>query len=266
MSLISIEPIGIVRSEYTDPAVVPLEGYPAVVEVYPQYADGLYRIEEHSHLWVLSWFHQARRDYLRTVPARVNPDLPEYGVFGLRAAGRPNPIAISLTRLVEVQGNLVRVLDLDALDGSPVLDIKPYFENDIVFSPRAPYFRPKKDAMRYNLLHKRAFRHHQEDCDGLLLALRIALVAEAYFGRLNYPELKLAVEGAPCLADTLQGLFNARLANPPRFVYKESDRTLVRLWEPDKELFITLKGAPTLEELKDLQQQDFLEVVQIKHG
>jgi len=261
MGLISIEPIGVVHSDYSDPGVVPLEGHQAVVEVFPQYADGLYRIEEHSHLWILSWFHKARRDYLRTVPARVNPDLPQYGVFGLRAAGRPNPIAISLVRLVEVKGNKLHVLDLDALGGSPVLDIKPYFENDVVFSPMAPYFRPKKETMRYNLLHKRAYRHHQEDCDGLLLALRIAMIAEEYFGRLNYPDLKLAVEGAPCLADTLQGLFNARLANPPRFSYKESGDALIRLWDGSQELIISQKDDPTTEELKDLGQCDFLEIV-----
>ena len=260
MESISIEPIGVVHSGYTDPGVVPIEGHQATIEIFPRYVDGLYRIEEHSHLWILSWFHKAKRDFLRTVPARVNPDLPEYGVFGLRAAGRPNPIAISLVRLAELKGNMLHVLDLDALDGSPVLDIKPYFENDVVFSPIAPYFRPKNASMCYNLMHKRAYRHHQEDCDGLLLALRLAMIAEEYFGSLNYPELKLAVEGSPCLADTMQGLFNARLANPPRFSFQESSQTKTRFWDGRKELSIRLKDAPTQEELRDLEQRGFLEV------
>ena len=260
MELISISPVGVVHSGYQDPAVVPIEGHQATVEIFPEYVAGLYRIEEHSHLWILSWFHKANRNFLRTTPARVNPNAPEYGVFGLRAAGRPNPIAISLVRLEEVKGNILHVKDLDALDGSPVLDIKPYFENDVVFSPVAPYFRPQKITMRYNLMYKRAFRHHQEECVGMLLALRMAMIAEEYFGRLNYPELKLAVEGSLCLADTLQGLFNARLANPPRFSCQESDQTLVCFRDGPKELTISLNKTPTEKELRDLEQSDFLHV------
>ena len=258
MDTISITPVGVVHSSYDDPAVIPIEGHQATIEIFPDYVEGLYRIEEHSHLWILSWFHKARRNFLRTVPARVNPDAPEYGVFGMRAAGRPNPIAITLVRLVEVKGNILQVMDLDALDGSPVLDIKPYFENDVVFSPVAPYFKPKKAQMRYNLLHKRAFRHHQEVCYGLLLAIRLAMVAVEHFDRLNYPELKLFVEGSPCLADTMQGLFNARLANPHRFSWKESDHTMVRLWDERIELNISLNRIPTDEELRDINNSDFL--------
>jgi tRNA-Thr(GGU) m(6)t(6)A37 methyltransferase TsaA len=259
---IDLNPIGIVHSDYHDPAIIPKFNHKAVVEIYPDYQDALYRIEEHSHLWILSWFHKARRNFLRTVPARVNPDAPEYGVFGLRSAGRPNPIALSLVRLAKVENNLLHVIDLDSLDGSPVLDIKPYFENDVVFSPVAPYFHPKREDVRYDLLYKRAFRHHQEECPGLLFAIRVAWLALECFEKLNQPTLKLEVQGSLCLADTLQGLFNARLANPTRCSYKGEGQNVIRIQNGHKEVIVTQLGEPTMGELKDISCNHFLKVSQ----
>ncbi len=87
----------------------------------PAYADGLYGMETESHLLVLYWLDQARRDWLRR-PAR--PDREERGVFTLRTPNRPNPIAAIVVPLVEIRGNEVDVQGLDCLDGTPLLDIK----------------------------------------------------------------------------------------------------------------------------------------------
>ncbi|OPX89644.1 MAG: putative tRNA (adenine(37)-N6)-methyltransferase [Pelotomaculum sp. PtaB.Bin104] len=260
MDTLQINPVGIVHSAYDNPATVPMQGNAATIEVFPEYVQALFRIEEHSHLWILSWFHKARRDYLRTVPGRVNPNAPEYGVFGLRASGRPNPIGLSLVELVRVENNILHVRGLDALDGSPVLDIKPYFEHDIIFSPRAPYIRPQDKGMRYRMLFKQAYYHHQEECRDFQLALRMAMVAEEEFGKLNSPDLTVSVEGPGCLADTIQGLSRARLANPARFEYLGSAKSAVNWSNSAKKLSVSLIGNPTEEELLDLDNTDFLEI------
>ena len=136
--------MGVVISSVDDINEMPLGGKPAQIEIYPEYSDALLRIETNSHLWILSWFHKANRQILQASPHKVNPDLPRHGVFALRAFNRPNPIGLSLVELEKVEGNILHVRGLDAISGTPVLDIKPYFENDIVFSPRTPYIRGKK--------------------------------------------------------------------------------------------------------------------------
>lgn len=227
----TVKPIGVVKAEFQEPDQVPIKGGNAIIEIFPEYQRGLLRIEENSHLWIQMWFHQAKRDVLSTVPGKVNSGLPEYGVFAIHAVSRPNPVALSLVRLLQVKDNLLYVGDLDAIDGTPVLDIKPYYEQEIVFSPGTPYIRPKKREMRQEIFVKQALNHHQEKCSGLLLGVRMALIADEYFGQLNTRDLKLTVNGSPCLADVLQGLSNARLANPPRFKYNEELGSEQSIWE-----------------------------------
>jgi len=228
---IVLKPIGIVRSSMKNPDDVPIAGQPARVEIFPQYIEALHRIEENSHLWLLLWFHKSDRSILRTIPRRISPNLPEYGVFGLRSPNRPNPIALTLVHLDSALGNILQVHGLDAIDGTPVLDIKSYYEQDIVFSPTTPYIRAFDPIMRRNIFLKQALSHHQEECPDLFMAIRMAMVADEYMGHLNRPDLKLTVLGSPCLADTLQGLSRARLANPPRFSYQETTALPCSIWE-----------------------------------
>ncbi len=246
----TLKPIGIVKSEYQEPADVPIKGGNAVIEIFSEYQQGLLRITENSHLWIQMWFHKADRDLLKVVPGKVNSDLPEYGVFAIRAIGRPNPIGLTLVGLERVEDNLLYVSGLDAIEGTPVLDIKPYYEQEIVFSPHTPYIRPKKREMRQEIFLKQALNHHQEKCAGLLLGVRMALIADDYFGQLNTSELKITVSGSACLADVLQGLCNARLANPPRFRYNDASELEQSVWEKDgKLLTITVKHEATNDEL-----------------
>ncbi|MGI6487779.1 MAG: tRNA (N6-threonylcarbamoyladenosine(37)-N6)-methyltransferase TrmO [Syntrophothermaceae bacterium] len=250
MEEITLKPVGIVRSEYEDVLGIPIGGNQAIIEVFPEYQEALLRIEANSHLWIISWFHKARREQLSTVPARVNPDLPVYGVFGLRAPARPNPLGLSLVRLEAREGNILRVSGLDAVDGTPILDIKSYFENDIIFSPLTPYIRPQKLAMRREMFMKQALNHHQEECPGLWLGVRMALAAEERLGHLNQPSLRVKTVGTPCLADTIQGLTRARLANPPRFSYQESEAPFRTVWEKDGQLI-------TIETRRDITRDEF---------
>jgi len=250
---ISLKPIGMVRSDMANPADVPLVGKSAVVEVFPEYSPALLRIEENSHLWLLLWFHQSDRKVLTTVPRKVNPNLPKFGVFGLRSPNRPNPIALTLAHLDAVEGNLLMVSGLDAVDGTPVLDIKSYYEGDIIFSPKTPYIWALDPVVRRNMMIEEAIAHHQEACVGLYLAVRMALVADRLLGQLNTADLNVTVIGSPCLADTLQGLTRARLANPARFIFREDERIFRSIWEkPGRRLTITTRQEPNMETFTEL--------------
>lgn len=237
-----IDPIGVVHSTVREPKDMPRGGVEATIELDPRYTDGLLRIEEHSHLWVLSWFHLGDRETLQVQPVKLDPDAPPYGVFGLRAFKRPNPIGLTLVELQRVEGNLLYVKGLDAIDGTPVLDIKSYFERDCVFSPRAPVLRPSSRDTRWADLVRLAEQHHQERCQGLLLGARMALIAEERLGKLTDPRLRVVVRGPRCVADAIQGLTRARFSNPVRFTYDEQAGPAVTEWEsPDRRLVIVAR-------------------------
>jgi tRNA-Thr(GGU) m(6)t(6)A37 methyltransferase TsaA len=186
-----IRTIGTVHSPVSEPKEMPHGGVEATVEIEPAYTDGLLRIQEHSHLWILSWFHRGNREILQVQPTKIDPDAPPYGVFGLRAYKRPNPIGLSLVELLRVEGNVLHVRGLDAIDGTPVIDIKAYFERDCVFSPRAPVLRPTSRAGRFNDLVRLALQQHQEECPDLLQGARMALIAEENLGKLTAPDLRV---------------------------------------------------------------------------
>lgn len=108
----------------------------ATVDVDPAYAAGLEGLEHFSHLMLLYWMDAARRDLLRQTPRHL--DAPR-GVFALRSPLRPNPIALSVVELVRIEGTRLTVRGIDARDGTPLLDIKPYFAStDSVPHARRP--------------------------------------------------------------------------------------------------------------------------------
>jgi tRNA-Thr(GGU) m(6)t(6)A37 methyltransferase TsaA len=231
MNTIELRPVGIVRSADDSTAEMPLQGKTSVIEIFPEYAAALERIGEYSHLWILSWFHEAKRDVLATVPSKVNPDLPRYGVFSLRTPMRPNPIALTLVTLNRISNDSrLYVSGLDAVNGTPVLDIKPYYEQDIVFSPRTARITAAKREVRKSLLEKEALLHHREVCPDLRIAVRMALIAEERLGKLNDDDLKVEVTGSPCFGDVLQGLARGRLANPARFGFTCSSDITSSTW------------------------------------
>ena len=94
------------------------------IEVNPRFAPALKDVDSCTHLVVLYWMHQARRDLALQVPRHYGE---QRGTFALRSPARPNPIAMSVVRLVKVEGTKLVVVGLDCLDNTPLLDIKPYF-------------------------------------------------------------------------------------------------------------------------------------------
>jgi tRNA-Thr(GGU) m(6)t(6)A37 methyltransferase TsaA len=251
-----LTPIGKVISCVHTPKDMPVTGTPAAIKIYPKYMPAMQRMEEHGYFWILCWFHEADRSVLFKVPG-VNLKLPVYGVFGLRPPARPNPIALSLVKLEKIDGDTIYVSGLDAVDGTPVLDIKPYFEADIVFSPKTPYIPPGAYAMRFADFRKQALVHHGEECLGLELGVKMALLVEDYFGKIQSLDLKLTVEGDACLADVLQGLTRARLANPARFVYRESSGTPAVIWQKnDQVIKMTLREGMDRTAILKLPEED----------
>lgn len=123
-----IKPIGTIHTPFTESAGTPIQprmahGAEGTVEVFDEYIPGLKDIEGFERIWILFWCHRAATPKLRVKPYM---DTREHGLFTTRAPARPNPIGISSVRLLEVKENILKVADVDMLDGTPLLDIKPY--------------------------------------------------------------------------------------------------------------------------------------------
>jgi len=123
-----IDPIGIVRSELTDLADAPKQGieggHEAWLEILPQFTQGLAGIKTGDQLIVLTWLHRAQRAVLQVHP-RGRLEAPLKGVFATRSQDRPNPIGIHQVTVLEVADQKIKVAPLEAINGTPLVDIKP---------------------------------------------------------------------------------------------------------------------------------------------
>ena len=125
---IKYEPIGIIHSQFKESRGTPIQptsarGSKGTVEVFPEYIEGLQDIETFSHIMLIYHFHLSTKSRLKVKPFM---DDKLHGVFATRAPSRPNHIGISIVRLLKVKGHILYVSDVDILDGTPLLDIKPY--------------------------------------------------------------------------------------------------------------------------------------------
>ncbi|HVO63693.1 MAG TPA: tRNA (N6-threonylcarbamoyladenosine(37)-N6)-methyltransferase TrmO [Terriglobales bacterium] len=128
MNALRIRPIGVVRSPFKEIKGTPIqpamaEGAVGTVTVFREFQEGLKDLEGFERIWLIYWFHRSPHPRLLVTPFL---DERERGVFATRAPTRPNPIGMSSVRLLGIEGNVLRVADVDILDGTPVLDIKPY--------------------------------------------------------------------------------------------------------------------------------------------
>ena len=127
--IIRYRSIGIIHSKFKKPEGTPIqptsaEGVEGMVEVFPEYSEGLKDIEGFSHIILIYHFHLSTKKYSMKVVPYMDERLR--GVFATRAPCRPNPIGISTVRLLGVRENILYVRDIDIVDGTPLLDIKPY--------------------------------------------------------------------------------------------------------------------------------------------
>lgn len=151
------KPIGTIHTPFKE-----LEGTPiqpiggkdveGTIELNPEYIDGLKDLEGFSHIILLYHFHRAE-----TYSLQVSPylDKTKRGVFATRIPGRPNPIGLSVVRLRKIEENVLHIQDMDIIDGTPLLDIKPYI-------PAADI----KENVRVGWLEKRMNKMHQAKGDG----------------------------------------------------------------------------------------------------
>lgn len=128
MKEVKYRPIGIIHSPFEGPEGTPIQpagarGINGSVEVFPQYTEGLKDVEGFSHIILIYHFHLSGESSLTAKPYM---DTESHGVFAMRGPSRPNSIGISVVRLVKVEENILRIQDVDIVDGTPLLDIKPY--------------------------------------------------------------------------------------------------------------------------------------------
>jgi tRNA-Thr(GGU) m(6)t(6)A37 methyltransferase TsaA len=123
-----LTPIGVVESPLTDPATAPRQGDEGAPDAWlvfdPAVREGLRDLKAGDRVIVLTWLDRARRDVLRVHP-RDDLSVPEEGVFSTRSSDRPNPIGLHEVEVLAVEGLRVHVGPLEAVDGTPVLDVKP---------------------------------------------------------------------------------------------------------------------------------------------
>lgn len=147
---VTLTPIGVVRSEFKSKVGVPIQtaGAPqlgAELEIFPTYAAGLRDLEGFEYLILLTHMHKAADEPLEVVPFL---DTVSHGVFATRAPSRPNRIGLSIVRLVSIQGTVLHFEGNDMVDGTPVLDIKPYVPAfDVRKTDRIGWFATKLDQL-----------------------------------------------------------------------------------------------------------------------
>ena len=142
---ITLKPIGVVRNAVKDPGKHDWRAVESEILVNAALTEALDRIDEYSHLVVLYWMHKVEPShrFIQKVHPGGRQDLPLVGVFASRSPARPNPIGMTTVKLMSRQDNVLRVIGLDAVDGTPVLDIKPYIpDRDVEKGVQIPDWLP----------------------------------------------------------------------------------------------------------------------------
>jgi tRNA-Thr(GGU) m(6)t(6)A37 methyltransferase TsaA len=129
-----LRPIGTVESSLTDPASAPNQGDEGAPDAWLAFRrsvlDGLGGIRVGDDIIVLTWLDRARRDVLRVHP-RGDESRPQQGVFSTRSPHRPNPIGLHRVEIAAIDGDKIRVRNLEAVHGTPIIDVKPVLSSDV---------------------------------------------------------------------------------------------------------------------------------------
>ena len=157
MEKIIYQPIGRIRSPHKEPQGTPIqptaaEGVEGEIEVLPEYVEGLTDLDGFSHLILLYHFHLMKKVTLTATPFMEDK---EHGIFAIRAPSRPNPIGLSIVRLLRIEGNILYITDVDIVDNTPLLDIKPY----------VPDF-DKREGVQFGWLEKHIEKLPEKKDDG----------------------------------------------------------------------------------------------------
>jgi tRNA-Thr(GGU) m(6)t(6)A37 methyltransferase TsaA len=260
-----VRPIGVVRCEVRERSAMPRGGVEATIDVFPEYAEALDGIEVNTHLIVVAWLHQAERRTQRVTPQRMGGD--ERGVFATRSPDRPNPVGIAVARLLSRDILRLRVRPVDFVDGTPVIDLKPYSSAwDSVFSARTAHDLPGAlydPAREFPRLMQEAESFHGERCRGVAMAVRLHYHVRALWGvSAKEPALSLVVGRDGCLADSLQALFGARLGDGRLLV---GDGETFRVRHGGRELAFRPRPTEGMTE-EDVLSRDIDELFAIREG
>jgi len=159
-NIIRYRPVGVIRSEHVAVDKTPIQsvyaqGCKGRVELFTEFAEGLHDLEGFSHLYLIYHFHRAGN-----VRLSVKPFLQDVkrGLFATRAPCRPNPIGLSIVRLVKIEGTTLHLEDVDILDGTPLLDIKPYAAKFDCISTTRNGWQDMVDAKTAQKRGKRGYR------------------------------------------------------------------------------------------------------------
>jgi tRNA-Thr(GGU) m(6)t(6)A37 methyltransferase TsaA len=157
MEEITYTPIGIIRTPFEEPEGTPIQasearGVKGKVEIFPEYVEGLKDLEGFSHVMLIYHFHLAKTSQLLAKPFL---DDEEHGIFAIRGPSRPNPIGISVVRLAKIKESVLFFKDVDIVDQTPLLDIKPY----------VPEF-DQREAKKVGWLEKKLARLTHSIADG----------------------------------------------------------------------------------------------------
>jgi tRNA-Thr(GGU) m(6)t(6)A37 methyltransferase TsaA len=130
--MFELRPVGVVHSDLKDPEAAPMQGIEgapdAWVEIDTVYADALRGVAAGDDVILITWFHLSNREVLEVHP-RSDPARPLTGVFATRSPERPNPLGLHRVTVRQIEGTRLRAGPLEAVDGTPVVDIKPVLEN-----------------------------------------------------------------------------------------------------------------------------------------
>jgi tRNA-Thr(GGU) m(6)t(6)A37 methyltransferase TsaA len=158
---IIFQSIGIIRSPHQKLSDIPIQ--PAfsdeikgTVVVDPEFAEGLMDLHEFSHIYLFYYFHQCQKTCLRVKPYLSHE---EHGIFATRAPHRPNKLGMSLVQLTEIKDNVLHVKGVDILDGTPLIDIKPYIQR---FDSRENVRSGWQDAVSDDTASARGLRDYKK--------------------------------------------------------------------------------------------------------
>ena len=126
MKEIILKPIGFVKNNIKESRFGNFTDEVSEIIIDEKFKEALDKIEDYSHLIIVYWMDKVK-DYVLTHRPQGNKEVPVVGIFACRCPKRPNPIAITTVKLIEHKGNKIKVKGLDILDGTPVIDIKPYW-------------------------------------------------------------------------------------------------------------------------------------------
>ncbi len=129
METIILNPIGVIRTPHKNIKNIPIqpiaaEGFKGYIELLPEYIDGLKDLDGFSHITLLYRFHKIEKYELQVIPFM---DTEKHGIFACKAPKRPNAIGLSTVKLIKIEGNIIHIEQVDMLDGTPLIDIKPFY-------------------------------------------------------------------------------------------------------------------------------------------